>query len=71
MNTPSVTFSPRPRSDGKFLTVLTFPGAANAFGGYYPAKVYRKLYTLDKLVEQIARYGTTDQRNWVAQITKA
>ena len=71
MNTPSLTFSPRPRRDGKFQAILTFPGAANAFGGYYPAKVYRKLYTLDKLVEQIARYGTTEQRNWAAQITKA
>ena len=71
MNTPSLTFSPRPRRDCKFQAILTFPGAANAFGGYYPAKVYRKLYTLDKLVEQIARYGTTEQRNWAAQITKA
>lgn len=71
MSTPSLTFNPRPRRDGKFQVVLTFPGAANAFGGHYPAKVYRKLHTLDKLVEQVARYGTAEQRNWAASRTKA
>jgi hypothetical protein len=39
------------RSDGKFLCVFTFSPQPNAFGGFYPCKVYRKIVTAEKLAE--------------------
>jgi hypothetical protein len=70
MNTlrPSISFSPRPRRDGKFQVSLFFPGAPNAFGGFYPSRNYRKLYTLERLLESVAIYGTSEQKAWAATV---
>ena len=52
----------QPRRDGKYPVTLTFAGAANMFGGFYPAKVYKKLYSLDKVKETVAKHGTDEQK---------
>lgn len=52
----------QPRRDGKYPVTLVFPGPPNMFGGHYPAKIYRKLYTLEKVRELVASHGTPEQR---------
>jgi hypothetical protein len=51
-----------PRRDGKYQVALIFEGSPNMFGGFYPAKVYRKIYALDKLKEAVAKHGTEEQK---------
>jgi len=51
-----------PRRDGKYPVTLVFPGAPNMFGGHYPSKTYRKLYTFEKVRELVAQHGTPEQR---------
>jgi hypothetical protein len=51
-----------PRRDGKYPVTLTFAGAPNMFGGFYPNKVFRKLYSLDKVKETVAKHGTGEQK---------
>jgi len=62
----TISFDPYPRRDGKFKVTISFPGAPNAFGGHYYPKIYRKLYTLEKLIETIERNGTDEQKRWAA-----
>jgi len=50
------------RRDGKFPVSLIFAGSPNAFGGFYPGKTYRKLYTLAQVQEKIAKHGTEEQK---------
>ena len=50
------------RRDGKFPVTLVFEGGPNAFGGHYPNKVFRKLYSLAQVLEAIEKHGTPDQR---------
>lgn len=52
----------QPRRDGKYPVTLTFMGGPNMFGGFYPAKVYRKLFTLEKVKETVAKHGTDEQK---------
>ena len=51
-----------PRRDGKYPVTLIFTGAPNMFGGFYPAKVYRKLYSIEKVKETVAKHGTDEQK---------
>jgi hypothetical protein len=51
-----------PRSDGKYPVTLIFEGAPNMFGGCYPAKIYRKLYSLEKARETVTKHGTDEQK---------
>lgn len=44
----------RPRRDGKFPVRISYRGGANAFGGFYPTKVFNKLYTDHKVQEVIS-----------------
>lgn len=53
----------QPRRDGKYPVTLFFPGAPNMFGGHYPGKTYRKLYTLGKVRELVTQHGTPEQRS--------
>ena len=39
------------RKDGKYPVKIRYPGAPNAFGGYYPDKYFNKLFTADKIQE--------------------
>ncbi len=52
-----------PRRDGKYPVTLTFPGGPNMFGGYYPSKIYNKLYTLEKVKEAVEKHGTPEQKS--------
>jgi hypothetical protein len=49
------------RRDGKYMVRYEYPGAPNAFGGHYPARIFRKLYTTPQLIETLAARseGTT------------
>ena len=50
----------RERKDGKYRITLIFPGAPNAFGGFYPSKTFNKLYTSDQIKELFDKdYETT------------
>lgn len=53
----------QPRRDGKYPVTIVYPGAPNMFGGFYPAKVYRKLYPLEKVRELVTQHGTPEQRS--------
>jgi hypothetical protein len=39
------------RKDGKYKIKLSFDGAPNAFGGFYPDKSFTKLYTRERIQE--------------------
>lgn len=39
------------RRDGKFPVRIAYRGEPNAFGGFYPTKVFNKLFTRDKIEE--------------------
>lgn len=51
-----------PRRDGKYAIVLIYEGAANAFGGFYPGKVFRKVYDLEKIKSIVKQHGTEFQK---------
>jgi len=52
----------QPRRDGKYPVTLIFSGAPNMFGGFEHGKTYRKLYSLEKVKETVARHGTDEQK---------
>ena len=37
------------RKDGKYPVRIFYRGEPNAFGGFYPGKVFNKLFTRDKI----------------------
>jgi len=49
---PIVTVGPL-RRDGKHPVRYCYCGGPNAFGGYYPPKVFNKLQTADQIRERI------------------
>lgn len=50
------------RRDGKYPVTLIFDGGPNMFGGSYPPKIFRKLYTAEKVRETVEKHGTPEQR---------
>ena len=51
-----ITVTGNQRKDGKFPVTYWYEGEPNMFGGRYPAKVFKKLHT----VEQIADHKLYD-----------
>ncbi len=41
------------RKDGKYKVRIVYPGSANAFGGFYPNKVFTKLFTAQQIADHI------------------
>ena len=50
------------RRDGKWPISLTFLGAPNAFGGFYPSRSFKKLYTALQLFDEVQKNGDDRQR---------
>jgi hypothetical protein len=61
----------QPRRDGKYPVTLTFAGAPNMFGGFYPDQVFRKLYTREQMLDAVAKHGTEQQKAKHLAITSA
>lgn len=50
------------RKDGKYPVTLVFQGQTNMFGGYTIGKVFKKLYSLEKLKDLVKEHGTKEQK---------
>ena len=50
------------RRDGKYMVRLEFPGAPNAFGGHYPARIFRKLWDRERLMRELVNNILTPGR---------
>ena len=61
---PAMRITGRVRRDGKYPVTYQYPGAPNAFGGYYPDKYFNKLVTREKLVADIETYTA---RKWTVE----